>query len=86
MAETVTYANDLLRKALVAQPDAIMTICADMAQGTDLTLKEIKTITKQVLEVVRIRNHLALLLFRTDMTDPRQFELFDEGLSPKDFE
>ena len=86
MAKTLTYANDLLKKALVAQPDVIMTICGDMATNTDLTLKEIKTITKQVLEVVRIRNNLALLLFRTDVGDPRQFELFAEGLSPEDFE
>ena len=84
--QMVVYANDVLKKTLVAPPDSIMGMCADMVDGTALTDADMKKIIKQVFEVIRIRNNLALLLFQTNVGDPRQFELFDDDVTPKDFE
>ena len=80
------FATTLLTKAMALAPDNVLNLCHDMAMATHLTPKEVKQITKQVLEVIKIRNNLALMLHETGVSDPRQFELFDQHtLQPDDF-
>ena len=85
-ADPMAYANDLLHKALHASPDAIMGVVGAMTENTDLSQADMKKVIKQVFEVIKVRNTLALLLFQTHVLDPRQFPLFGDELTPKDFE
>lgn len=82
------FATDILTKALTMGPDQILslihTIAVPMLESGTWSLTEVKRLQKQTFEVVKIRNHLAIMLDRLDVADPRQFALFDD-VRPDDF-
>ena len=85
--EPTMFANTLLTKAMALSPDNILNLCHDMAMASHLNPKQVKQVTKQVLEVIKIRNNLALMLHETGVSDPRQFDMFENtGIQPTDFE
>ena len=79
MIDPMAYANNLLARALTLDTNQVLRLCVEIADGTSLEDKALARIQKQVLEVVKIRNNLALMLSHTDIADPRQIELFGEG-------
>ena len=85
--DPTAYANNLLGRAMTLDTNQILKLCVEIADGTSLEDKALARIQKQVLEVVKIRNNLALMLSHTDIADPRQIELFGEGrdIRPEDF-
>ena len=82
-------ANDLLSKAMKMEPDQILGLMAEvlghLVQDGLLTPNDLRRLSKQVFEVIKIRNHLAIMLHGVPLIDPRQFEMFDD-LRPGDFE
>ena len=85
--EPTAFANDLLAKALRLTPDEILHLCNDTALASRMEEVAIQRLKKQVMEVVKIRNQLAIMLDRSEVSDPRQITMFsdDNPLSPHDF-
>lgn len=83
------YANDILKKALYAEPDQILQLINDVAtpmvQSEKWSHTDVKRLQKQVFEMVRIRNNLAIMIDRMDLANPRQFEMFCDA-KPEDAE
>jgi hypothetical protein len=82
------YATDLLTKALLANPDTLLTlirnVAAPLLEEGSMSARDLKTLQKKVMEVVRLRNNLAIMLDGLNVADPRQFDLFDDA-RPNDF-
>jgi hypothetical protein len=85
--DPTAFATDMLIKAMQADTNKILTLCNDMAIASRMEDKDIVRVKKQVMEVIRIRNNLAIMLDRSEVSDPRQFDLFreQEALRPEDF-
>jgi len=77
------YANDILKKAVGAETDQVLQLINDVAtpmvQADQWDHRDVKRIQKQVFEVVRVRNSLAIMLDCMDVADPRQFQLFNDA-------
>lgn len=78
MKDITAISTDILVRALNADNnDKLLNFIAALFARKNMKLNDVKRIQKQIYEVLKIRNHLALMLHLIDMEDPRQMEMWD---------